>query len=137
VTPATPVATFDRQAVEHFARAFETMFYDGDATAMASFYTDNATLIAEGIPLTTGKSNIEAFWQATCARGKTLQMQRSIAVEGIEATSDLSYALCTLTLHFTLPTGQAVTKVIKDITIWRRQADGTWLIEVDISNPEP
>ena len=137
MTPAAPVATFDREAVERFARAFEAMFYEADAAAMASYYTEDATLIADGIPLTVGKANIEAFWRATCGRAKTVAMQRSIAVERIEAASELSYALCTLTLHFQLPTGQAVTKIIKDITIWRRQADGAWLIEVDISNPEP
>jgi ketosteroid isomerase-like protein len=116
---------------------FEAMFYEADAAAIPSYYTDAATLVADGIPLTVGKANIEAFWQATCARAKMVAMKRSIAVERIEAASELSYALCTLTLHFTLPSGQAVTKIIKDITIWRRQPNGAWLIEVDISNPEP
>jgi ketosteroid isomerase-like protein len=130
------LATFDKDTVEQFAHTFEELFYNGDGVGMAAYYTDNARLFAEGIAPTQGKSAIEAFWQATCQRGKTMDMKRSITVDEIVATSELCYAYSTLTLDLTV-NGQSVHRTTSDITIWRQQSDGSWQIEVDISVPDP
>ena len=130
------ISTFDRDAVEQFADTFEKLFYDNDGSGMAAYYTDDARLFAEGIPPTQGRSAIEAFWQATCARGKTMGMKRVIRVDEVQATGELCYAYCTLTLDMVV-NGQQVHRTTSDITIWRKQDDDSWQIEVDISVPDP
>jgi uncharacterized protein (TIGR02246 family) len=126
---------FDLQAVNAFAREFENIFYKNDAGGMAAYYTEDARLIAEGIEPIRGRKAVEAFWKSTCERANSVRMERKIVVEDIRPSGEISYAFCTLLLHFQLPDGQSVNKVTKDITIWRRQPDGIWLIEVDISCP--
>jgi uncharacterized protein (TIGR02246 family) len=129
------LATFTESEIEQFAQAFERLFYDDDYTGMASYYTDNAWFIAEGINPIQGRYAIESFWKATCEHAKSLGMKRSIHVDEVHAAADISYALCTLTVEVHLPSGETVTRTTKDATIWRQQPDGGWQIEVDISNP--
>jgi uncharacterized protein (TIGR02246 family) len=131
------LSSFDRQSVEDFARKFEDLFYEGDGAGMAAYYTENARLMGEGINPIQGRAGIESFWQSACAHAKILHMKRKINVDDIEMSPELSYAVCTLVLQFQTPDGQIVDKTVKDITIWRRLADGKWQIEVDISNPNP
>jgi uncharacterized protein (TIGR02246 family) len=125
------------EEVERFARKVEEIFYEGDGRGMASYYTENARLMADGIEPLRGRHAIEAFWQATCERAKSIDMKRTIHVEDVQASDEISYAVCTLTIEVRIPNGGIITKTVKDITIWRKQADGTWQIEVDISNQNP
>lgn len=131
-----PLMTFDRNTVEQFAHTLEDLFYESDSTAMAAYYTNDARLFADGVAPLKGKSDIETFWQATCEHGNALNMKRSITVDEVTVTSELCYAYSTLTLDFTT-NGQSIHRTVSDITIWRKQNDGSWLIEVDISVPDP
>lgn len=129
--------TFDEDTVVRFAREFEQLFYDGKGADMAAYYTENARLIGDGISPIQGLAGIERFWQLTCGRSKELNMKRSIVVDEIQIGDPLSYVVSTLTITLQTSEGKEVTRTISDITIWRKQADGTWQIEVDISNPNP
>ena len=130
------LATFDKDTVEQFARTFEELFYKGDGTGMAAYYTDDARLFADGVAPIKGKADIESFWQATCERGNAMGMKRSITVDEVVVTNELCYAYSTLTLDLTA-NGQAIHRTTSDVTIWRKQGDGSWQIEVDISVPDP
>jgi ketosteroid isomerase-like protein len=133
---ASSITSFDLENLRAFARTFEELFYANDGESMAAFYTDNAWLAAEGINATRGIDGIRVFWKNACERGRQMGMKRSLAVDSCEMSGDLGYAVSTATLDLTAPNGQAVHRVVKDVTIWRRQANGTWKIEADISNPE-
>jgi len=130
------LATFTKASVEQFAHEFENLFYQDDGAGMAAYYTDNARLFADGIAPIQGIAAVRAFWQATCERGKAMGMQRSITVNEVVLTTDVCYAYSTLTLDVTVG-GQAVHRTVSDITIWRKQEDDSWKIEVDISVPNP
>jgi uncharacterized protein (TIGR02246 family) len=125
------------EEVERFCRKFEEIFYEGDFKGLASYYTENARLMADGIEPLQGRDAIERFWQMTCERAKSIAMKRAIHVDQIEAFDDLSYVASTLTLEAPAPKGQMIVNTVKDVTVWRKQADGTWQIEVDISNRNP
>jgi len=126
---------FDWQSIEKFVHEFEEIFYTGDTIAMAAYYTKDAALIGEGIGTIRGRQNIEAFWQITCESAKKLNMRRSIILDSIEISDNISYAISTLSLQFQTPDGKTIDKTVKDVTIWRRQTNGVWQIEMDISTP--
>ena len=131
------LAGFNEKEIEKFVRTFETIFYQGEALKMASYYTENAQLMADGIKPMQGRSDIAVFWEATCERAKNLNMERTIHIDEIMASSDLGYTVSTVVVKVQLPNGQKVVNTVNDITIWRKQADETWKIEVDISNQNP
>ena len=133
---ASSIPSFDLESLRTFARQFEELFYANDGEAMAAYYTDDSWLAGEGMNATRGVDSIRVFWKNACERGRQMGMKRSLAIESCELSGDLGYAISTATLDLTAPNGQAVHRVVKDITIWRRQADGGWKIEADISSPE-
>jgi ketosteroid isomerase-like protein len=49
----------------------------------------------------------------------------------------LGYTLNSADLSFTGPDGRLVTEHIRDFHVWRRQADGSWRLAIDIWNIEP
>jgi len=133
----TGLKNFTMDEMQAFARSFEQLFYDDRGAEMAAFYTDNARLMGDGIAPIQGRSEIARFWEMTCERARQLNMKRSIAIEEIQSTETLSYAVSTLTVTVQTADNTTITNTVKDITIWRKQSDGSWQIEVDISNQNP
>lgn len=131
----TALATLAPQEVEQYARSFEALYYQGDFTTMASYYTEDAQLMVEGREMFQGRESIEQFWQAVCQlAGK---MTRTIEVLEINASGDLGYTRSRVTTCMRGTGDQAVTTISKDIAIWKRGSDGMWQLAVDISNHDP
>jgi ketosteroid isomerase-like protein len=126
------LAAFDDEALRTFTRAFEDMFYAGDAAAMTAYYTRDAQLMADGMRPVRGHVDIEAFWGMATGRANAAGARRGIEMHEWSSSGDLGYALCTVTVE--LPTG---TRSVWDTTVWRRDTDGRWRIAVDISSPLP
>ena len=57
------LASLEHEEVEQFTREFEALFNAGDAAGMASFYAEDARLLAEGSDLIRGRYEIERFWR--------------------------------------------------------------------------
>jgi uncharacterized protein (TIGR02246 family) len=129
------LASLEKQEVERFAREFETLFYQGDFTAMASYYTEDAQLMVEGRETIQGRAAIEQFWKAVCQVADKLK--RSIEVQEIEASGDIGYLRSRVTLQMPAAEDQVMSSIFKDITIWKQGTDGRWQLAVDISNRDP
>ncbi|MBI1722581.1 MAG: DUF4440 domain-containing protein, partial [Gemmatimonadetes bacterium] len=51
-------------------------------------------------------------------------------------SGDLAYSIGTYELSWNDPTGKRVTDRGKYATIWRKQADGTWKVALDMFNAD-
>lgn len=129
------LASLELQDVERYARSFEALYYQGDFTTMASYYTEDAQLMVEGREMVQGRQAIEQFWQAVCQLAGN--MTRTIEVQEIVASGDLGYTRSRVTTRMQGPGDQVVTTISKDIAIWKRGSDGTWQLALDISNHDP
>ena len=125
---------FEKQEVEQFSRDFESLFYAGDAAAMASFYANDAKLMAEDTDPILGRSAIEQFWKIVCEQAKQAKARRKIYLEEVTASGKLGYALGTVVVRVPQNGGQEREITFKYATIWRREDDGQWRVVVDISN---
>src|SRR5215470_202933 len=118
------LTTFDRQEFDRFARAFEELFYRGDAATMAP---DSEAV--------QGRHAIQEFWQAACQAAQRTGMKRTISVQHLERSGDLGYALSTVTLEIPAAGGQpATTTTFNDVTVWKTGADGRWRVAIDSAN---
>ena len=127
------VASLDKQALEQFNRRFERLFNDGDAAGMAACYTEDARLLAENTELIRGRATIELFWRLAIDRATAAGAVRTIDTEEITSAGGFGYVLGTVTVR--IPGGPVL--VTKYATIWERGADGSWLLAVDSSSPNP
>jgi uncharacterized protein (TIGR02246 family) len=128
------LATFDRQEADRFARAFEELFYRGDAATMTSFYAQDAMIMAPDSEVVQGRHAIQEFWQAACEAAQRMGMKRTINVQHMERSSDLGYMVSTVILEIAAADGQPATITFNDITVWKTGADGRWRVAVDSAN---
>jgi uncharacterized protein (TIGR02246 family) len=128
------LATFDRQELDRFARAFEELFYRGDAATMTSFYTQDAVIMAPDSKAARGRPAIQEFWQAACQAAQRTGMKRAINLQHIERSGDLGYVLSTATLEIPAGGGQPATTTFNNVTVWKTGPDGRWRMAVDSTN---
>jgi uncharacterized protein (TIGR02246 family) len=127
------LVSLEQHAVEQFTREFEALFDAGDAAGMASFYAEDAKLLAENADLVRGRGAIERFWREAIDRARAASAVRTISLHEVTSSGDLGYALGTVVIR--IPSGRELTT--KYATIWPRDADGRWRLAVDSSSPNP
>jgi ketosteroid isomerase-like protein len=96
--------SLEHQTVEEFTREFESLFNAGDAAGMASFYAEDAKLLAEGADLVRGRGAIERFWRETIDRARAANAVRTISLHEVTSSRDLGYALGTVVVR--IPPGR-------------------------------
>ena len=101
-----------------------------DATKFASYYTADASFYVPGAPLVKGQAAIrDTFKQISSAPGFALEwhvMESKVGAAGDIAYTAGSYQLKT--------TGGGENG--KYVTVWAKQADGSWKVTDDIFNSD-
>ena len=108
-----------------------------DVDKAASHYADDATLMATGMPTATGKDAIRGFLKEMVADpnfGLHFQADR---VE-IARSGEMGFTQGTYHMTMTDPkTKQKVTDQGTYVTVYRKQADGSWKAISDIATSGP
>ncbi len=120
-----------RQAIEEANVKFGEAVRMADAAALASLYTDDARLLPPNSEMIVGRDSIEAFW------GGGLQMGIQNAILITVDVLGMGDVVCEIgKYNLTIqPDGQdAFEDSGKYLVIWKKAADGTWKLHVDIWN---
>jgi uncharacterized protein (TIGR02246 family) len=108
----------------------------GDVEKTVNYWADDAVLISAGQPLLKGKQAIRQMVEESYKiPGFRISWQPQ-SVEVAES-GDMAYIIENSQISFTDSTGKSVTQNNKAVSIWRKQADGSWKNVVDISTPDP
>jgi len=136
VTPIFPDSAGVRQAIDADNARFMESMKRGDAAGLASHYADGAVVILANGPAWEGTAGIQQgftdFFSNLAVPDVRLTTQDVIIDAGI-AVERGAYAM---TLHPKSGTGADIIDQGKYITVWERQADGSWKISRDISKPD-
>lgn len=124
----------ERNTTEAFKALWEKLFNEGDHVSMAEHYTEDAVLIASQMETVTGRAAVARFWRLSCERANAAGIQRSVNIDEQHTDGGLGYLRGTVVL--TIP-DRPEPIVTRYVTVWRRQPNGEWQIEVDISSVEP
>ena len=101
-----------------------------DLEKTLGFYADNAVLQAPGAPAMTGMQAIRGFWvgaiqdPAYALSWKTLDA-------AVARSGDLAYTRGSYDFAYTAG-GKAMREHGKDLVVWKKQADGSWKVVVDM-----
>ena len=127
---ASAAAAQDKTIIEGLNARFAAAFNKADATTVASFYTEDASLMPAGAPLARGRSAIEAVWRAAATQLDGLSLTtEEVRPLGEAAASEVGrFVLRTKAMPPSELTG-------KYLVIWRRQGDG-WKLDADIWNAD-
>jgi uncharacterized protein (TIGR02246 family) len=106
-----------------------------DVNKAVSFYADDAVQLADKGPLVKGKENIRKGWEEMLAlQGPGLTFATT-AVE-VARSGDLAYEYGTYDFATKDKNGKITDEKGKYVVVWKKQADGSWKVAVDIDNPD-
>jgi uncharacterized protein (TIGR02246 family) len=114
---------------------FMAKFAAKDAAGVARHYTENAVVFPPNENRISGRDNIQKMWQGWIDGGLTDLTLRAVAVE---ESGDLAYEEGTYSIKIPGAAGANPTvEVGKYIVVWKKGADGNWLLHRDIWNANP
>ncbi len=128
--PAPPgLSDADRQAIDAAHIAFSTAAAAGDYTAVSAMYTEDATLLPPNMPSAAGRIAIKAALGSFPPIG-----QMTLNSDEVHGTADLAAVRGNYVILFAPPGQPAFADSGKFVELWRKEADGRWLIVWDIFN---
>ena len=114
--------------------AFIAALRQGDASAAAKAYTDDARLLAPSSELLTGRSSIARFGQAGIDAGVDSIELHALDLE-IEPAGETACEIGRYALRLTAPSGAGVVDRGRYLLVYRREADGAWRRAAETFNP--
>jgi uncharacterized protein (TIGR02246 family) len=118
----------DEAAIRTLDSAWAKAAAAKDAPTFFSYYADDASLLAPGAPMATGKPAIHAVWADLASRpGFAL----TFAPTKIDVAGNRAYEIGDYALTLNDKTGKPQTTKAKYIVVWGKQPDGTWKALLD------
>ena len=115
--------------------ALQKAVADGDLDKIMTFYADDAVLMPTAEPIVVGKAAIREEWHHILSI-PDFQNKSALTKIDVSQSGDLAYSMGTYLSTMQGENGQPVTEPGKWLSVWRRQADGSWLIVADTYNTD-
>ena len=134
--PRVDTAQIEQQLRQNEERWNEA-YASRDAAALTDMYADDAVLAAPGTAIVSGKEGIARDMQAMASDPNFALGFESDKV-GVAASGDIAYTRGHYTMTMTDPATKApFTSKGNYLTVWRKQADGSWKAVEDFITPGP
>lgn len=126
----------DVKAIKDTETAWVTDANTKDPAKFAAHYTDDASVLLPNEPILTGKDNITSALKPMMA-DPNFALQFQATKIDVAKSGDLGYTQGTYTMTMTDPkTKQPWTDRGKYVTVYKKQADGSWKAVSDILNSD-
>jgi ketosteroid isomerase-like protein len=126
-----PTAEMLRQLEGEFMKAAA----DKGSQGYMSYYADDAVEVPNGAALIRGK--VEIAKGMGFLDDKNNQLVWTPVGADISGSGDLGYTYGTFEFHSKDKEGKAVVDYGKYTSIWKKQADGSWKVVLDMGNASP
>jgi uncharacterized protein (TIGR02246 family) len=134
--PAPDTSAADQKAIKDGEVAWASDWAAKDVDKIVSHYADDADVLPPGAPIMKGKDAIRTGLGAMLA-DKSLSLTFTTASAQVSKSGDLGYTEGTYAMTLTNPkTKKVVTEKGKYVTVYKKQADGTWKAIEDINNAD-
>jgi len=124
------------QTIQASADAYEQASMAGDTEALTSLYSDDAIVMAPGMPRAEGIDAVRTAYQQMYAAGAPTTASIEPGTVFVSASGDVAYEAGSYTFTGTGPDGSEFTDSGKYLAVWKPNATGEWKIAVDIWNAD-
>lgn len=133
-TSAPTAVSADVQFLFDLEAKFQQATIAGGGSAFASFFADDAVTISNKQDVKRGRVNI-----VSTAKWSPADYQLTWTPQGgqMGPAGDMGFTWGHYVGRSKDKDGKPVTESGRYMTIWKRQADGTWKVAMDASNEEP
>lgn len=124
------------EKVMQISKEWSDVAATGNVEKTINYWVDDAFFMSAGQAPLQGKTAIRQMVEESF---KTPGFRISWQPQTVEvsASGDMAYMIENSQVSFTDSSGKPVVIKNKAVSIWRKQADGTWKNAVDISAPDP
>jgi ketosteroid isomerase-like protein len=119
--------------------AWMKVFSAKDVEKSVAFCDEQGAVLAPNAPIAEGRPAIAKSFSGFFALPDLKLTWHADKVE-VAQSGELGYTSGTYQMTFTAPGGKAVSDKGKYVTVWKKEADGSWKVVLDIFNtdmPEP
>ena len=125
----------DAEKIMQLSKDWSKAASTGDVSKTMSYWADDAILISSGQPVLNGKASIKKMVEGSFKiPGFRISWEPQNVV--VSESGDMAYIIENSQISFSDSTGKSITENNKAVSIWRKQADGSWKNVVDISTEE-
>jgi uncharacterized protein (TIGR02246 family) len=123
-----------RQAIDASVARSTAAIKAGDAAVVAQEYAPDAHLLTANAPAMVGHAAVSEGLKGWLSSMKVTDMNTTTT--DVIVSGDLAVSTGTYTMSMQIPNGPKIDDKGKFVTVWRRQADGSWKIVRDIMNTD-
>ena len=123
-----------RQAIDASVARSTAAIKAGDAGAVAQEYAPDAHLLTANSPAMVGHTAVAEGLKGWLSSMKVTDMTTNTTE--VIVSGELAVSTGTYTMSMQIPNGPKIDDKGKFVTVWKRQADGTWKIVRDIMNTD-
>lgn len=121
-----------READASYSKAGNARDLDG----FMAHYASDAVGYPPNEPTVTGVDALRAYLGKFFQDSAFAATFRPVSIE-VSSDGTMGYTLNTVELRATGPDGQPASQRVRDLHVWRKQADGSWKLVIDLWNVEP
>ncbi len=123
------------QALKAADAALQKAVVDKNLEGIVTFYTEDAVLLPTANPIVVGRPAIREEWQHILSI-PNFQNKSSLTQIDVATGKDMAYSTGTYLATMLGEDGKPVTEPGKWLSVWKKQADGSWRIVVDTYNTD-
>ncbi len=127
----------ERAALSEAANRYHEAGQALDIEALATFYASDALTMPPNMGTKEGTAGVrEALTAMIETPGFQVRFETPTVV--VSKGADMGYTLADIEITMDGPDGKPVTSRERDFHLWKKQADGSWKVVIDIWNsPDP
>jgi len=121
----------DSKAIKDLETQWNHDFAQRDSTKLAAYYTPDAAVMTTGMPAASSPASISQMIKGLVADPAFALKFHSTKVE-VAKSGDMAYSQGAYTMTFTAPNKKVTDDHGNFVTVYKKQADGTWKVVSDI-----
>jgi len=106
-----------------------------DVDKATAIYADDGQLLMFNAPAAVGKDAVRNAWTGLLTAPDTVSLTFAPTAVHVAEAGDMAYELGTFEFVTKDKKGKPVSQKGKYVVVWKKQADGSWKVEVDSPNP--
>ena len=133
-TPSVDIVA-DRAAIRDVTAQREQAWNDKDVERVLSFNTEDSSWFPPNAPIATGQEAMRALFSQIVESPGFALFAETTAVE-VSRAGDVAYSPGVYEITVNDSEGNPITTVGKWVSVWKKQADGSWKVVAHIWNPD-
>jgi ketosteroid isomerase-like protein len=129
-----PGTAADVEQITRVAAEFSQRYIRGDAKGMAELYTESGVIFPSGRPMIRGRRAIQDYWTLP---PNVKVLEHKTTADSVIVSGNTAYDYGTFRAVNSRDGQAAPPGYGKYVIVWQRQADGRWLMHLDIWNGSP